>query len=73
MQQNTEFPRTCSLHRSWRFVCCVPRGGGGGGGGVLPYERGGDARGKFLIKPLKEAYLGVTQPFLTPKSDHFKL
>ena len=24
MQQNTEFPRTCSLHHSWwRFVCCV--------------------------------------------------
>ena len=23
MQQNTEFPRTCSLHCSWRFVCCV--------------------------------------------------
>ena len=67
MQQNTEFPRTCSLHRSWQFVCCVPRGGGG----VLPYERGGDARGKFLIKPLKEAYLGVTQPFLTPKKRSF--
>ena len=23
MQQNTEFPRTCSPHCSWRFVCCV--------------------------------------------------
>ena len=30
MQQNTEFPRTCSLRRSWwRFVCCVQRKGGG--------------------------------------------
>ena len=36
MQQNTEFPRTCSLRRSWwRFVCCVPRAGMGGGGGVV--------------------------------------
>ena len=23
LQQNTEFPRTCSPHCSWRFVCCV--------------------------------------------------
>ena len=23
LPQNTEFPRTCSLHCSWRFVCCV--------------------------------------------------
>ena len=23
MQQNTEFPRTCSPHCSWQFVCCV--------------------------------------------------
>ena len=22
-QQNTEFPRTCSPHCSWQFVCCV--------------------------------------------------
>ena len=30
MQQNTEFPRTCSLRRSWwRFVCCVQREGWG--------------------------------------------
>ena len=28
MQQNTEFPRTCSLcHSWWRFVCCVQGGG----------------------------------------------
>ena len=25
------------------------------------------------FKPLKETNLGVAQPFLTPKSDHFKL
>ena len=32
MQQNTEFPRTCSLHHSWwRFVRCVQREGGGVG------------------------------------------
>ena len=23
LQQNTEFPITCSPHCSWRFVCCV--------------------------------------------------
>ena len=23
MQQNTEFPRTCTLRHSWRFVCFV--------------------------------------------------
>ena len=23
LQQNTEFPRTCSPHCSWQFVCCV--------------------------------------------------
>ena len=33
------------------------------GEGGLPYERGGDARGKFWIKPLKETNLGVAQPF----------
>ena len=31
----------------------------GGGGGDSAYERGGDARRKFLIKPLKETDLGV--------------
>ena len=35
MQQNTEFPRTCSLRFSWRFVCCVQRGVGGGGVGRM--------------------------------------
>ena len=33
------------------------------------YERGGDARRKFWIKPLKETDLGVAQAFLTPKRD----
>ena len=41
--------------------------------GRLPYERGGDARKEFWIKPPKETNLGVAQPFLTPKRDHFKL
>ena len=36
------------------------------------YERGGDARWKFWIKPLKETDLGVAQHFLTPKKDHVK-
>ena len=40
-------------------------------GGDSAYERGGDARRKFLIKPLKETDLGVAQAFfLTPKRDH---
>ena len=30
-----------------------------GGGGDSAYERGGDARQKFWIKPLKETNLGV--------------
>ena len=37
-----------------------------GGGGGLPYKRGGDARQKFWIKPLKKTNVGVTQPFLDP-------
>ena len=38
-----------------------------GGGGELPYERGGDGRRKFWIKPLKETNLGVVaQPFFDP-------
>ena len=39
-------------------------------GGDSAYERGGDARRKFWIKPLKETDLGVAQAFLTPKRDH---
>ena len=31
--------------------------------GGLPYERDGDDRRKFWIKPLKETNLGVAQPF----------
>ena len=34
-----------------------------GPGGNSAYERGGDARRKFWIKPLKETDLGVAQPF----------
>ena len=33
------------------------------------YERVGDARRKFWIKPVKETDLGVAQAFLTPKRD----
>ena len=36
-------------------------------GGGLPYERGGDVRRKFWIKPPKETNLGVALAFLTPK------
>ena len=41
-------------------------------GGGSAYERGGDTRRKFWIKPLKETDLGVAQAFLTPKRDHVK-
>ena len=46
----------------------IPGGGGGGGGGKAnsAYERGGNARLKFWIKPLKESNLGVAQPFFDP-------
>ena len=36
------------------------------GGGNSAYERGGDARRKFWIKPLKETDLGVAQTFYDP-------
>ena len=35
-------------------------------GGNSAYERGGDARRKFCIKPLKETDLGVAQEFFDP-------
>ena len=37
-----------------------------GGGGHSAYERGGDGRRKFWIKPLKETDLGVTEAFFLP-------
>ena len=37
-----------------------------GGGGDSAYERGGDARWQFWIKPLKETDLGVAQAFFDP-------
>jgi len=36
------------------------------GGEDSAYERGGDARRKFWIKPLKETDLGVAQAFFDP-------
>ena len=36
------------------------------GGGDPAYERGGDARWKFWIKPLKETDLGGAQAFFDP-------
>ena len=37
-----------------------------GGGRDSAYERGGDGRRKFGIKPLKETNLGVAQPLFDP-------
>ena len=34
-----------------------------GGGGNSAYERGGDARRRFWMKPLKETDLGVARAF----------
>ena len=36
------------------------------GGGASAYERGGDARRKSWIQPLKETDLGVAQAFFDP-------
>ena len=35
-------------------------------GGDFAYERGGDARRKFWIKPLKETDLAVAKAFFDP-------
>ena len=35
-------------------------------GGETPHMKGGDARQKFWIKPLKETGLGVAQAFFDP-------
>ena len=45
-----------------------------GGGEGSADERGGDARRKFWIKPLKETALGVAQALFHPytKRDHVK-
>ena len=37
-----------------------------GEGGDSAYERGGDDRRKFWIKPLKETDLGLAQAFFDP-------
>ena len=39
---------------------------GGGGGGGLVCERGGDARRKFWMQPLKGTDMGVAQAFSDP-------
>ena len=41
-------------------------GGGGGATHMKGDERGGDARRKFCIKPLKETDLGGAQAFFEP-------
>ena len=38
-----------------------------GSGGDSAYERGGEARRKFWIKPLKDTDPGVAQAFLDPQ------
>ena len=48
------------------MIATIAQGSGGGGGGGSAYERGGDARRRFWIKPLKETDLGVAQAFFDP-------
>lgn len=43
-----------------KYSCIFP------GGGDSAYQRGGDPRRKFWIKPLKETGLGVAQAFFDP-------
>ena len=53
-------------HRDWHKISTLKSRGDSA------CERGGDARRKFWIRPLKETDLGVGQAFLTPKRDHVK-
>ena len=55
----------CDVSRCHAICIFLNRGG-------LPYERVGDVRRKFWIKPVKETNLGVGQPLLTPKRDKFQ-
>ena len=51
------------------MIATIAQGSGGGGRGGSAYERGGDARRRFWIKPLKETDLGdlgVAQAFFDP-------
>ena len=67
-RHNVTTSRPKEYQRFWtQFAILAPEGGGGGGGGGgLPYERGGDSRRKFWIKPQKETNLGVAKPFFGP-------
>ena len=47
---------------STRIICTESNPGGGDS----TYERGGNARQKFWIKPLKETNLGMAQAFFDP-------
>ena len=65
--------QTREAHASFVYILWCPQWprqrdklGPRGGGGDSAYERGGDARRKFWIKPLKETDLGVAQAFFDP-------
>ena len=60
-RHNGTTSRPKEYQRFWtQFAILAPPGGG------LPYERGGDSRRKFWIKPQKETNLGVAKPFFGP-------
>ena len=50
----------------WRIFYNLSLEKAPGGGGDSAYERGGEARQKFWIKPLKKTNLGVVQAFFDP-------
>ena len=54
------------------FHMRVPQGLFNTGAPRGEHERGGDARRKFRIKPLKETNVGVVRAFFDPQKDHKK-
>ena len=61
-RHNVTTSRPKEYQRFWTQFAILAPGGGGG----LPYERGGDIRRKFWIKPQKETKLGVAKPLFGP-------
>ena len=59
-RHNVTTSRPKEYQRFWTQFAILAPGGG------LPYERGGDSRRKFWIKPQKETNLGVAKPFFGP-------
>ena len=54
------------LPQNWRKLGTTEKNTKTPAGGGSAYERGGEARPKFWIKPLKETDQGVAQGFFDP-------